>query len=130
MGAKALALLLVFIAPIQAVMLATGALILADAMTGIWAAIKEGQNLTSFKFKRTIAKSFAYLGAILVGHIVETHMLSEAVPIVKTITGLIAITEAKSIFENIKRASGVDFWSMILDKLQGANIKIPPDLPK
>lgn len=125
--AKFFTLLLVFIAPIQSVMLATGALVFADMVTGIWAAVKEKKQLTSFKLRRTITKTLAYLAALVVGFIIEKYMLSESVPIVKTISGLVALTEGKSIFENLYRITGINFWQMILDKLQGTSIKLPTD---
>lgn len=123
---KALALLLVFVAPIQAILIATLALIGADTITGVWASLKEKQRITSHKLRRTVAKSLAYMLGIVVAHIIEQYMI-EGIPIVKTVGGLIAITEAKSIFENLYRITGVNFWQVLLDKLQGTSIKIPSD---
>lgn len=124
--AKALTLLLAFIAPVQAILIASLSLVLIDAVVGVWASVKERKKITSHKLRRTLVKSIAWMVAILVGHVMETYMI-DGVPVVKTVAGLIAITEGKSIFENLYRITGVNFWQMILDKLQGSSIKLPPE---
>lgn len=126
LGIKALALFLAFIAPIQATILASLGLVFADTVTGIWASLKEGNKLTSYKLRRTVLKTLAYMLSLVVAHVIEAYML-EGVPVVKTIAGLIAITEGKSIFENLERITGINYWNAILDKLQGSSLKLPDD---
>jgi hypothetical protein len=67
-----------------------------------------------------------YLGGILLLHVVERYMVPD-VPMVKTLTALIALVEVKSFFENVHSITGIDYWTMILDKIQGArpDIKLP-----
>jgi phage-related holin len=129
LAVKGLTLFLAFIAPIQTILLASLSLIFADTITGIWASLKEGRKITSHKLRRTILKSCAYMVSIVVAHVIESFML-EGIPVVKTIGGLIAITEGKSIFENLHRVTGIDFWKALIDKLQGSSIKLPEDKPK
>lgn len=93
-------------------------LIILDFITGIWASIKRDQSITSYKMRRTIVKTLAYQGAIIFGFVMETYLLQE-MPVVKIIGGLIAVTEAKSFFENLSYISGVDFLSLIMNKIQG-----------
>jgi hypothetical protein len=107
-------------------MLATGFLIMVDFLTGIWASYKRGEAITSHAMKQSVSKSVLYLGGILLLHIVERYMVPD-VPMVKTLTALIALVEVKSFFENVHSITGVDYWTMILDKIQGVrpDIKLP-----
>lgn len=115
---KLLGVLLIFLAPIKAVMLATGFLIMADLITGVWAAHKRKEKITSNGLRNTITKMFAYQACIITGFVVESHLLPE-IPFVKVIAAMIAITEVKSFFENMHVISGIDFWSELLKKVHG-----------
>jgi hypothetical protein len=121
-----LGMLLVIITPIKSVMLATGFLVLVDFVTGVWASSKRGEPITSEQMKRSVAKSVLYIGGIVLFHVTERYMI-DGVPLVKTISALIALVEIKSFLENVHTITGVDYWSMILDKVQGVrpDIKLP-----
>jgi phage-related holin len=119
---KLLSLLVVVLMPIRSALLAVLVLIIADLCTGIWAALKEKRKITSHGLRRTVVKVLSYESAIIVSFIVETYLL-EGVPLVKIITGFIGITEAKSFFENLKRITGIDFWSQIISKINMQDIK-------
>jgi hypothetical protein len=91
-------------------------------ITGMWASKKEKKKITSSRMRRTVIKLLAYQFAIIFAFILETWML-DGLPVVNVITGLIGLTEGKSFFENIRRISGVDFWSEILSKLNMPDVK-------
>jgi hypothetical protein len=119
---KAALVSIAILSPVRPVMIAVMFLIVLDFVTGVWASIKKKVPITSFGMRRTIVKAFAYQGAIVFGFVMETFLLPD-IPSVKIIGGLIAITECKSFFENINVISGVDFGSLILNKLQGKPIE-------
>lgn len=123
---KVLALLLVAIAPIKSTLIATGFLVIADFASGIWASIKEGKPITSSGMRRTIIKGLAYQVAIIVAFLLETYMM-DGIPVVKTFTALIGLTEGKSFFENFNRITGIDVWSTMIAKLNLTDIKTPDD---
>lgn len=124
LAAKGLALLVSIMSPIAPVMATAGTLVVVDTVTGVWAAIKYKHKITSHKFKRVVVKTFGYLTAIFIAHLIEKYMIGDAIPMVKTVSGLIAMTEGKSIFENLRRITGIDLWKAMLDKLQGDSIKL------
>lgn len=107
-----LSVLAVF-APIKMVIISVGVVIFADMFFGIWAAHKRGEKITSAAMRRTITKMFTYQGAILTGYLGETYLLSEIIPVVKLISGIIGLVEIKSLLENISEISGLNFKSVI-----------------
>lgn len=106
----------VFLAPIKPLMIAIGALIIIDLMLGIWAALRSKEKITSRRLSRTITKCMAYQLAIISSHIMESYF-AQGIPIVKIVSGLIAITEFKSILENTTRMTGIDFWRSLIEKM-------------
>lgn len=103
---KLLILLLAFLAPIKSAILAVYFLIFIDLITGLWASIKEKQTITSSGLSRTIGKILIYSTTIVVAFIVHEYLLvGFELPIEALVSGFIAITETKSIFENLDRIS-------------------------
>lgn len=119
---KLFSLLFVVLLPIRPALIAVSALVIADFITGLWASKKEGKPITSSGLRRTVVKGLAYQSAIIVAFVLETYLL-DGLPVIKAVTALIGITEAKSFFENVKRITGIDFWSHILSKLNMPDIK-------
>ncbi len=119
---KFLSMLFLVLLPIRPVMIAVSILVIADFVTGIWAAKKEKQRITSNALRRSVAKTLAYQSTVIVAFIIEKYLL-DGMPVVKVVAGLIAITEGKSFFENIHRITGIDFWSEILTKIHNSNAK-------
>ncbi len=117
-------MLFLVLAPIHSVLLALTVLILADFSTGIWAAKKLKERITSNNMKKTAIKFVVYFGAIIVGFTIEN--LVPDVPLVKVISGVLALIEGKSFFENIHKISGIDFWTAALSKIQQATTKEQP----
>ena len=115
--------------PIHSVMIAVTFLVISDLVTGVWASRKRNEKITSSGFKKTVMKILAYQTAVIMAFVMETYLL-QGVPLIKVVAGLIAITEGKSLFENIHIITGIDFWKEALKKLQEATIKSLPDMEK
>lgn len=95
-----------FLAPISNVMFAVLFLIFVDLITGLSASIKEKQHITSSALSRTIAKILIYLTTIIVAFVVNKYLLvGFDFPVDSIVSGFIAITEMKSIMENLNRLS-------------------------
>jgi len=106
----------VFIAPVKPLMVAIGTLIIIDLVLGVWAAVKKKEKITSRGLSRTITKLVTYQLAIISSLIMESYFAA-GIPIVKIISGLIAITEFKSILENTTRLTGINFWEIMMKRI-------------
>ena len=104
---KGIALLIAaFLAPIATVIFAVIFLIFVDLITGILASLKEKSRITSSAMSRTIAKTFVYCTTIIVTFVVHKYLLvGFDFPIESIVSGFIALTEMKSILENMNRIS-------------------------
>lgn len=118
--------LLVISMPIRPALIAATVLVLVDMGSGIWASLKEKKKITSTGFRRTVNKILGYYLAIIAAFILETYLMPDT-PIIKGVTALIGLTEGKSLFENIHRITGIDFWGQILAKLNMDDLKNPKD---
>ncbi len=123
---KILSMFILVLAPIHSILLAVSLLIGLDMITGIWASIKRKEKITSAGLKKTVIKTFLYQCSVIVAWLMETYLL-EGIPVVKVVTGIIAVTEGKSFFENVHAITGTDFWSLAIEKIQTAASKNPPD---
>jgi phage-related holin len=110
-------------APIKSVILVTGLLIFADLITGILAARKKKQKITSAGLRRTVTKIFVYNAAILLGFLAETYMLDGFIPISKIASGLIAVVEMASLLENLNTINGSPIFKALIQKLGSINDK-------
>jgi Na+/H+ antiporter NhaD/arsenite permease-like protein len=119
--------LLAVFAPIKAVILVTGMLIMADTMTGILAARKRGEKISSAGLRRTVTKSLVYLTAVCMGFLVEKYMIEEFMPISKIISGVISLVELKSILENLDVINGGSLFKTVIQRLGSVNDKLPSD---
>lgn len=103
---KILLIALSFLAPVISAILAVYFLVFVDLITGLWASLKEKQNITSSGLSRTIGKILIYSTTIIVAFVVHQHLLTGFdLPIESLVSGFIAITETKSILENLNRIS-------------------------
>jgi hypothetical protein len=97
-----------------------------DWVTGVYASFKHRTKgecwFTSSKMRRTVEKFVFYMMAIGVSFIFRVEFI-ESIPLGKIVAGYIAITEIKSIFENISKIMGVqlfnELWLIIKDKFFG-----------
>ena len=109
-----LAFIAIFFAALQGALLALGFLIMIDTFTGIWASVKSNgvKSVTSRKAGRIVTKLVLYPLAIVVAKVAEDYLVS-SIPIVEVTTGILAVVEVKSIFENMGSILGFDLWQRI-----------------
>lgn len=103
-------------APVQAIMGVTGGLIFVDLVTGIMAAHKKGEEITSKGISRTVAKIVLYELALATSFLVHQYMTGDLLPADKLVAGLIGLVELKSIMENINVANGTPVFAAIIDR--------------
>ncbi len=118
--ASLVALIAVF-APIKAMILTMLVLVIADLITGVWAAYKTGQPITSAKMRTTVSKLLIYLVAICVGFLVEVYLIDALLPVSKLIAGAIGMVELTSLLENANKILGTDLFKALISKLGSAN---------
>lgn len=106
--------------PIQSLLMTTGIMIFIDFITGVLAAKKRGEPITSAGFRRSLTKIFVYEAALMLAFLAETYM-SDILPFVKMAAAMISIVELKSIYENLNGISGEDLLKGLIDKLGSAN---------
>jgi len=109
--------LIALFAPAKPMLLATLAMVFLDLFTGLLAARKRGEQITSGGLKRTIVKMFVYEIALLIAYIVSRYMEMPFMPIDKIVSSFIGITEMKSVFENVDEISGGDLLKNLINKL-------------
>jgi len=115
-----IAVLAVF-TPIKAVIIVTGVLVVADLITGVLAARKRGDKITSAGLGRTVTKTTVYLTAVCLGFLVEKYMIDSILPISKLVSGIIGVVELKSLMENLNSIHGSDLFKSIIEKLGSVN---------
>ena len=103
-------LMLAMLAPIYPLMGAVGVLIAADLVTGILAARKRGEAITSRAMSRTITKALVYQLAVISAFALEGLV---GLPVAKLIAAVIGLVEFKSLAENVKAITGVDLKQVI-----------------
>jgi phage-related holin len=101
-----------FFVPIKGFLLFTVAVVFADTITGIKAAKKEGQKISSKGLYRTTEKIVVYFVSILIFEGAK-NTFSIPVPITYMVAMMIAATELFSIAENVKRITGVELGTLI-----------------
>ena len=109
------------LAPIKMVLVTVGFLILVDLVTGIWAALKRKEKISSAVMRRTISKMLVYQLAIISGFMLETYILDGVLPVAKIVAGVIGMVEFKSILENSNKIVGGDIFKAVLTKLGSDN---------
>lgn len=109
-----------FLVPIHTLLVVATLLVLADATTGILAAHKRKEPITSAGMRRTVSKLLIYQGAILVGFLIEV-MMSGALPVAKLIAGCISAVEGKSCLENLDTVNGSPIFKAIIDRIGSKN---------
>lgn len=118
------------LAPIQMVLVTVGVLVLVDLITGIWAAIKKSQRVSSAAMRRTVSKMLIYQIAVITGYLLGHYILDDIIPIAKIVAGVIGMVEFKSILENSSIIVGEDIVSLIMSKLGSNNDNAEKPLPK
>lgn len=109
------------LSPIHSVMITVGILITMDLITGLWAAYKKSEIITSAALRRTVSKFVVYQIAVISAFIVQKYMLSDMVPASNIVAGVIGMVELKSVLENASKILGGDVFKLILEKLGSQN---------
>jgi len=111
------------LAPIHMVMITVGFLIFADLFTGIWAAKKRNEKISSAALRRTVSKIVIYQLAVISGFMLEINILNSVLPVAKIVGGTIGMFEFKSMLENCNHIVGGDIFKLVLKKLGSENDK-------
>lgn len=122
-------LLVAFFTPILNIILGVLFLVITDLLTGIIAAKKKNQKLTSSKLSRTISKVLVYLSTIIIVHTIQISLLLDGtIPLEAIVSAYIALTELKSILENLDDISKCShgFISGLIHLLSNAGRKTCP----
>lgn len=109
------------LAPIQAIIISVGILIVGDMVTGILAARKRGENITSAAMRRTVSKMFVYQLTVISGFLLEHYILGGVLPVAKIVAGVIGMVEFKSMLENVNKITGIDILSDLMKKIGSKN---------
>jgi hypothetical protein len=112
---------LAIFAPIKAVILVVGVLILADLIVGLLAAHKRGEPISSAGLRRTVTKAFVYEAAVMLGFLTETYLTGDSIPITKIVSGFIGVVELKSILESLDTLNGSPLYASLISKLGSQN---------
>lgn len=109
------------LAPIQMILISVIILIFADLFTGILAARKRKEKISSAAMRRTISKILIYNTAVITGFLLEQYLLASLIPVSKLVAGVIGLVEFKSILENSNSVLGQDIFQTVLLKLGSEN---------
>jgi phage-related holin len=104
-----------YFTPAFPMMMAIGFFIVMDFITGIMAASKRGEVISSKKMRPTIMKGVGYMAAILVAHVFQKNFLTD-IEVLKIVAGLIAFIEVKSLDENFRDITGKSLFRQFLKK--------------
>jgi hypothetical protein len=83
-------------------------------ITGVWAAKKQGQAITSGGLKMTIYKIVFYELAICMGFLAQTYLTGTVLPVCNLITSVIGLTEMTSILENLQTINPNISWASLV----------------
>lgn len=108
-------------APIKGAIIAIVCLTILDLITGVVAAKKRGEKLTSAGLARTVVKIAVYQVATLCAFLAQKYLVLDVMPICSLITSLIGLTELKSVLENLDSISGGSFFKIIIAKINSPN---------
>lgn len=108
-------------APIKASLITVLALTVIDMITGIWASKKRGELITSAGLRQSVSKIVIYEVAMCLGYLAQHYLLTDAVPALQIISGMVGMVELKSVLENLDSISGQDLLKSIITKLGSSN---------
>lgn len=118
--------LVAILAPIQATLLTTLALVVCDMITGMIASVKRGERITSAKMRNTLSKLFIYEMLVAITYFTEVYLLKGSFPLSNLVTGIIALTETKSLIENCEVVLGTSIFDSLIQKLASKNLPTDP----
>jgi phage-related holin len=107
----------IYFSPTMEFLLLVGFFVMADTLTGMMAAIKNGEEITSKRFRAVFPKFVVYGVGVLVAHVLQKQFFPDF-PAMKIIAGLVAYSELMSIDENIHKITGVSLFKFFIKKLR------------
>lgn len=107
--------------PIKAVIITVGIVVFADLFTGILAAIKRKEKITSAGLSRTVAKMAVYQTVIITGYLIQINLISNMLPLVNIVGSVIGLVEFKSLIENANYILGDDMFKEVIKRLSSKN---------
>lgn len=121
---------ILFLAPIQGLLIAVGIGIALDTFTGIFKSIKLNgfKSIRSRKLSNVISKMLLYQVTLILLYVIDKFLLNELIHphfnihfmFTKLAAILLLFIELTSIKENIEEAMNVDMWKMIKNLLKRA----------
>ncbi len=121
----ALVAILSVFAPIKPAVITVMVLTIMDLITGILAARKRQEPITSAGLGRTVAKLAVYQVATLCAFLAQKYLVLDVMPVCTLVTSMIGITELKSVLENLDTISGGSFFAVLISKLASKNDTSP-----
>ncbi len=91
-------------------------IVLVDLYTGRMAAKHRGEAIKSSGYRQSVKKYVLYMIGILISELF-IRVFSLPIPLTYMVAGVVALTEIKSIFENIETVTGVDLWGYVGERL-------------
>jgi len=116
-------------APAAAALAAALGLTVVDLVTGIVAAMRRKEPITSGKLRRTVVKLVVYELAILSAYTAQHWLTGDAFPLMSWAAGTIGLVELKSVLENLNSISGQDVLKSLIDKVTQTQTKPEPPTP-
>lgn len=102
-------------------LIAAAVLIFIDLITGMAAARKRHEPITSAGIGRSVAKLLVYEIAIALAFIAEKYLTGPNIPLSHIVASLVGVTELLSCYENINELSGQNLLKSIIDKIGSQN---------
>lgn len=115
-----------FLLPVRPFILLCMMLVLADMFTGITAAKQRGEPINSKGMRRTVRKILGYFAAIVCVHACDyvfEVQKNYGFDMAFSVAALIALTELKSVLENVSSYTGIDFWKNFTESLPDIKLK-------
>lgn len=91
-------------------------IVLVDLYTGRMAAKHRGEAIKSSGYRQSVKKYVLYMLGILISELF-IRVFSLPIPLTYMVAGVVALTEIKSIFENIETVTGVDLWGYVGERI-------------
>lgn len=117
------------IAPAHDLLVGMGVIIFLDFATGVYKVVRtQGfRAVTAKGLRGTADKMVLYPAGIIAAYFLEVHWMPE-LPVMRISTAWFAITEVKSVFENVGTILGIDAWAAIWPRIKAYfdNIGKPP----
>jgi hypothetical protein len=115
----ALTVVIAYFSPIAGIIGALLLLLASDFVTGIWAAKKRGEKITSYTMRtKTVQKLLCYLLAIILSFVVQKEIfVYEWAKLVWLTSTLLALAELKSILENMGYITGNKVFNNIFNAI-------------